>query len=193
MVDVQRLCTDELYGRPLLMLEQDQFRRFLRIGLRLAPGKQKLMLSNLLQMENIVSRVRFYDRCALDDQGLEPDFAKLLCHSSYPTARSEFMPANKINGRSVNPDKKLAKNRVDNVMKNYYVDVFDTDVLWAQLPKVAEQLGILAQPQYWLTFARNHYIILATNIIVAAGMPPTFQNINEMCIKPSRLKQGESL
>ncbi|MGT3214587.1 hypothetical protein [Yersinia enterocolitica] len=149
-VDAPEISTEKRYEQALLTLEEKQFRRFLRLELRLSPGKQKLMLSNLLKMDNLVSKLAFYDRNALIDPGLEPDFARLLCeYVPYPVARADYKPSEMLNGKRVSPTKDAADKRVDKLMKQYLIELFDSESIWTLLPLVVEKLGILAQPQYW--------------------------------------------
>jgi len=148
-LNVPELSVDERYAMAQLMLEKYQFERFLRLELRFSPGKQKLMLGKLSQMENLVSRLAFYDREIMKDSKLEPDFAKCLMKMPVPHARATFSPANVLNGKVVSPTRKAALKRVTNVMKKHRVMLFDAEVIWQKLPLVIQKLGILDQPQYW--------------------------------------------
>lgn len=148
--DAPGVATEIRYEQAVLLLDEQQFRRFLRLELRLSPGKQKLMLNNLLSMENLVSKLAFYDRNALVDSELEPDFSRLLReYVPYPVARADYQPSASLNGKQVSPAKKAADKRVDKLMERYRVELFDSEAVWAMLPLVVEKLGILAQPQYW--------------------------------------------
>lgn len=148
--DVPGLATERRYEQAVLLLDEQQFRRFLRLELRLSPGKQKLMLNKLLNMENLASKLAFYDRNALVDSELEPDFSRLLReYVPYPIARADYQPSAILNGKQVSPAKKAADKRVDKLMEHYRVELFDSEAIWAMLPLVVEKLGILAQPQYW--------------------------------------------
>lgn len=148
--DAPDISIDKLFEQAFLLLNEHQFRRFLRLELRLSPGKQKLMLSNLLKVDNLVSKLAFYDRNALVDPGLEPDFARLLGeYVPYPVARADYKPSEMLNGKRVSPTKDAADKRVDKLMKQYRIELFDSESIWTLLPLVVEKLGILAQPQYW--------------------------------------------
>ncbi|KFF64446.1 hypothetical protein [Pectobacterium brasiliense] len=149
-VDAPEISIQKRYEQAVLLLEEYQFRLFLRLELRLSSGKQKLMLNNLLNMENLVSKLVFYDRSALADSKLEPEFARLLReYVPYPVARVDYKPSATINGKQVSSTKKAADKRVDKVMECYRIQLFDSEAIWAMLPPVLDKLGIIAQPQYW--------------------------------------------
>ncbi|HBY9714698.1 TPA: hypothetical protein MJA52_001623 [Klebsiella aerogenes] len=159
--DAPGLATERRYEQAVLLLDEQQFRRFLRLELRLSPGKQKLMLNNLLSMENLVSKLAFYDRNALVDSELEPDFSRLLReYVPYPVARADYQPSATLNGKQVSSAKKAANKRVDKLMERYRVELFDSEAVWAMLPLVVEKLGILAQPQYWQFKHRQKWLQL---------------------------------
>ncbi|WP_210517218.1 hypothetical protein [Pantoea ananatis] len=158
-VDAPEISTEKRYEQALLMLEENQFRRFLRLELRLSPGKKKLLLSNLLRLDNLVSKLAFYDRNALTDPELETDFARLLRENApYPVARATYKPSAMLNGKPVSSTKKAADKRVDKVMSQHRVELFDSEAIWAMLPLVLEKLGILAQPQYWQPDLRQKWL-----------------------------------
>lgn len=149
-VDAPEISTQKRYEQATLLLDEQQYRRFLRLELRLSPGKQRLMLGNLSNMENLVAKLAFYDRDALNDPKLEPKFARLLSeYVPYPVARARFKPSAMINGKKVSPTKKAADKRVDKLMAHYRTDLFDSEATWGKLPVVVEKLGILVHPQYW--------------------------------------------
>ncbi|EIK4857306.1 TPA: hypothetical protein G9B13_000944 [Salmonella enterica] len=159
--DAPGLATERRYEQAVLLLDEQQFRRFLRLELRLSPGKKKLMLNNLLRMENLVSKLAFYDRNALVDSELEPDFSRLLReYVPYPVARADYQPSASLNGKQVSPAKKAADKRVDKLMERYRVELFDSEAVWAMLPLVVAKLGILAQPQYWQFKHRQKWLQL---------------------------------
>jgi hypothetical protein len=59
-------------------------------------------------MENLVSKLAFYDRNALVDSELEPDFSRLLReYVPYPVARADYQPSATLNGKQVSSAKKL--------------------------------------------------------------------------------------
>lgn len=158
-VDAPEISTEKRYEQTLLMLEENQFRRFLRLELRLSPGKKKVLLSNLLRLDNLVSKLAFYDRNALTDPELETDFARLLREGiPYPVARATYQPSAVLNGKPVSPTKKAADKRVDKVMSQHRVELFDSESIWAMLPLVVEKLGILTQPQYWQPDLRQKWL-----------------------------------
>ncbi|WP_313047251.1 hypothetical protein [Atlantibacter hermannii] len=158
-VDAPEISTEKRYEQALLMLEENQFRRFLRLELRLSPGKKELLLSNLLRLDNLVSKLAFYDRNALIDPELETGFARLLRENiPYPVARATYQPSAMLNGKPVSPTKKAADKRVDKVMSQHRVELFDSEAIWAMLPLVVEKLGILAQPQYWQSDLRQKWL-----------------------------------
>lgn len=157
-VNAPDLSLEERRATAQLTLDESQYEGFLRLELRLSPGKQKLMLSNLLQMENVLSRLAFYDRKLMKDRKLDANFARCLKYMTVPGARKRFRPARKVNGRAVSPTKAAAKKRVDKVMKRYLVDLFDADAIWHKLPLVVEKLGILGQPQYWQLGIRKKWL-----------------------------------
>ncbi|MCL6358132.1 hypothetical protein EXT68_22180 [Pectobacterium parmentieri] len=142
-------AAEERFATEQVELDEHQFEGFLRLELRLSPGKRKLMLGKLSQLDNLVSRLAFYDRKLLQDCRLDPDFVRRLEHMPVPKARATFSPADTLKGRAVSPSKKAAKKRVDKVMKEYRVELFDANTVWSHLPQVLEKLGILDQPQYW--------------------------------------------
>ncbi|QWT40911.1 hypothetical protein [Dickeya dadantii] len=148
-VNAPTLSVEERCATAQLELNEHQFEGFLRLELRLSPGKQKLMLGNLSQLDNLVSRLAFYDRKLLQDCRLDPDFVQRLERVPVPKARATFLPADTLNGKAVSPSKKAAKKRVDKVMKEYRVELFEAKAVWSHLPQVLEKLGILDQPQYW--------------------------------------------
>lgn len=159
--DAPGVATERRYEQAVLLLDEQQFRRFLRLELRLSPGKKKLMLNNLLSMENLVSKLAFYDRNALVDSELEPDFSRLLReYVPYPVARADYQPSATLNGKQVSSAKKAADKRVDKLMERYRVELFDSEAVWAMLPLVLEKLGILAQPQYWQFEHRQKWLQL---------------------------------
>ncbi|EBH1514797.1 hypothetical protein CBX60_02785 [Salmonella enterica subsp. enterica serovar Pensacola] len=159
--DAPGVATERRYEQAVLLLDEQQFRRFLRLELRLSPGKKKLMLNNLLSMENLVSKLAFYDRNALVDSELEPDFSRLLReYVPYPVARADYQPSATLNGKQVSSAKKAADKRVDKLMERYRVELFDSEAVWAMLPLVVEKLGILAQPQYWQFEHRQKWLQL---------------------------------
>lgn len=143
------LSDKKRYATAQIVLKKHQFEDFLRMELRLSPGKQELMLRNLSRLDNLVSRLAFYDRKLLQDGRLDPDFVQRLEHMPVPKARATFLPADILNGKAVSPSKKAAKKRVDKVMKEYRVELIDANAVWAYLPYVLKKLGILAQPKYW--------------------------------------------
>ncbi|AYX11584.1 hypothetical protein [Yersinia pseudotuberculosis] len=157
-VNAPELSLEERRATAQLTLDESQHECFLRLELRLSPGKQKLMLSNLSQMENLVSRLAFYDRKLIKDRKLDPDFAKRLKRMTVPRARKTFRPASELNGRAVSPSKEAAKKRVDKVMKRYLVNLFDAEAIWHKLPLVVDKLGILGQPQYWQLDIRKKWL-----------------------------------
>ncbi len=148
-VNAPSVSVEERYSEAFLTLEESQLEHFLRLELRFSPVKQKMMLNNLSQMTNLVSRLAFWRRDMLEDNRLDPDFVKLLGEMPVPAARAKFHPASQLNGKVVSATRKAAKKRVDKCMKEYSVPLFDTEAIWDQLPLVLETLGILAQPQYW--------------------------------------------
>lgn len=159
--DAPGVATERRYEQAVLLLDEQQFRRFLRLELRLSPGKKKLMLNNLLSMENLVSKLAFYDRNALVDSELEPDFSRLLReYVPYPVARADYQPSATLNGKQVSSAKKAADKRVDKLMERYRVELFDSEAVWAMLPLVVEKLGVLAQPQYWQFEHRQKWLQL---------------------------------
>ncbi|HCB24575.1 MAG TPA: hypothetical protein DEP74_07210, partial [Citrobacter freundii] len=81
---------------------------------------------------------------------LDPDFAQRLALRSVPRARATFEPARSLNSRLASTTPKAARKRVDRVMVNYRVTLFDSAVIWDQLPAILAKLGLLAQPQYWI-------------------------------------------
>ncbi|WKZ93958.1 hypothetical protein P0E69_08825 [Chimaeribacter arupi] len=149
-VDAPEISTQKRYEQTVFVLDERQFRRFLRLELRLSPGKQKLMLNNLRNMENLIAKLAFYHREALADPKLEPNFARLLReYVPYPVARAKYKPSETINGKQVSSTKKAADKRVDKLMARYRIQLFESETIWAMLPLVLDKLGILAQPQYW--------------------------------------------
>lgn len=149
-VDAPAISTQKRYEQTVLVLDEHQFRRFLRLELRLSPGKQKLMLNNLRNMENLIAKLAFYERDALADPMLEPKFARFLReYVPYPVARAKYKPSATINGKQVSSTKKAADKRVDKLMAHYRIQLFNSETIWAMLPLVLDKLGILAQPQYW--------------------------------------------
>lgn len=115
----------------------------------------------MLSMENLVSKLAFYDRNALVDSELEPDFSRLLReYVPYPVARADYLPSASLNGKQVSPAKKAADKRVDKLMERYRVELFDSEAVWAMLPLVVAKLGILAQPQYWQFKHRQKWLQL---------------------------------
>ncbi|MFJ5330602.1 hypothetical protein ACIPTT_08790 [Pectobacterium versatile] len=157
-INAPELSVEERRATAQLTLDESQHECFLRLELRLSPGKQKLMLSNLLQMENVLSRLAFYDCKLMKDRKLDANFARRLKYMTVPRARKTFRPAREVNGRAVSPTKAAAKKRVDKVMKRYLVDLFDADAIWHKLPLVVEKLGILGQPQYWQLDIRKKWL-----------------------------------
>lgn len=144
------LSVEERYASPKITLEEAQFERFLRLELRLQPGRQQLKLSQMTSMASLVSRLMFWRREVLQDRWLDPDFAQRLVLMSVPRARATFEPATSLNGRLVSTAPKAARKRVDKVMANYRVALFDSAAIWDQLPVILAKLGLLAQPQYWI-------------------------------------------
>lgn len=149
-VHVPSLNTEARYASPKLTLEETQYARFLRLELRLQPGRQQLKLAHLASMACLVSRLVFWRREMLLDHRLDPDFVQRLALMPVPRARATFEPARMLNGRKVSPTPEAARKRVDKAMADYRVTLFDARAIGEQLPAVLSTLGLLAQPQYWV-------------------------------------------
>ncbi|EMB9093083.1 hypothetical protein ACRZEY_004954 [Klebsiella michiganensis] len=149
-VDVSDLSDEERYQATLVELEYNQYREFLRLELRLSPGKGELLLGQMNKMVNLPSRLAFYSKQLREDKRLDPALASLLDKGmSIPQARDEYTPSPVVNRKSVSPDEKQANKRFSRLLPKYEAELFDTEALWDKLPEVIGLLGILGQPQYW--------------------------------------------
>lgn len=159
-VDILNADNEEEYlQQTIIKLTCGEYRDFVRFELRLSPGKGKLPLTSINDMENLPSHLNIYGRGLRKDKLLDPAFAALLDKGmSISQAFSEHKPSAMVNGQSVSPTKKQASKRLFRLLVKYKVELFDANVLWNKLPLVTDKLGILAQPQYWAFKHRKKWL-----------------------------------
>ncbi|EBR9313881.1 hypothetical protein D4F06_15820 [Salmonella enterica subsp. enterica serovar Muenchen] len=158
-VDVSSLSDEERYQATLVELEYKQCREFLRLELRLSPGKGELLLGQMNTMVNLPSRLAFYSKQLREDKRLDPVLASLLDKGmSIPQAWRGHTPSPVVNGEPVSTVKKQAKKRFNRLLVKYEVELFDAEALWDKLPEVIERLGILGKSALWQLDIRKKWL-----------------------------------
>lgn len=157
-VDTRSLSVEERNALPFLTLNKGEYVDFLRLELRFRPGKGKLMLKDLQDMENLISRLAFYDPALQHDSRLPHAFRGLLRYQSVPRARRLFRQSDVPDWWRNFRSQKAALKCIDKVMKEHRVNVFDANSIWQRLPQVIDKLGILGQPQYWQLDIRKKWL-----------------------------------
>ncbi|HEF8771687.1 TPA: hypothetical protein RG734_000654 [Providencia stuartii] len=119
-----------------VLVDVEQYPKFLRIELRYQPKKQKLLLSKINNMPNLLEKVIFIDTKVISElSDLVPDYQKL----TLPQIRAYI--------KEVHPSKVLKK--FDRLLQKNRVELIDHEQVWGKLYILKYKLGILGNDALW--------------------------------------------
>lgn len=119
-----------------VLVDVEQYPKFLRIELRYQPQKQKLLLSKINNMPNLLEKVIFIDtKVTSEFAALVPDYKALTLPEIRTYIKQEF------------PSKVLKK--FDRLLKKHNVELIDRQNVWDQLYILKHELAILGNDALW--------------------------------------------
>ncbi|EMH6172193.1 hypothetical protein RCG03_06590 [Proteus mirabilis] len=127
-----------------VLVDVEQYPKFLRIELRYQPKKQKLLLSKINNMTNLLEKVIFIDTKVISElSALVPDYKELT------------LPEIKAYIKEKYPNKVLKK--FDRLLKKHNVSLINNKKLWGKLYLLIDKLGILGVPALWQKSLREEW------------------------------------
>lgn len=129
-----------------VLVDVEQYPKFLRIELRYQPKKQKLLLSKINNMTNLLEKVIFIDTKVISElSALVPDYKELT------------LPEIKAYIKEKYPSKVLKK--FDRLLEKHHVNLINNKKLWGKLYLLIDKLGILGVPALWQKKLREEWVL----------------------------------
>ncbi|HHR6028181.1 hypothetical protein HBM99_04700 [Providencia heimbachae] len=129
-----------------VLVDVEQYPKFLRIELRYQPKKQKLLLSKINNMTNLLEKVIFIDTKVISElSALVPDYKELT------------LPEIKAYIKEKYPSKVLKK--FDRLLKKHNVELIDHQKVWDHLYILKYDLAILGNDALWQKNLREKWAL----------------------------------